>query len=482
MTTNLSDSDYTRSVQSLINQIQQNSTRKDSFFELAQIYYTSCQADAGTLRTCQANLKGAEEYLETVSESKREYAQKQVKKFARELKDEEQKQTNDRQLRYKCLANICVNVLRLTEGKNLQQTNLKSSKLLATLFMLSSTESSNRQQMHHLYKPLYKAVLSLRLLDKMLLEGKLNNTYITSRFDSNTRFSQKAGSYSQFQLDVAIPVIIAALLQDIGMQHPEAQRLLKGADSSQDEFRVLEKETRTILLIINHEQTQDFLTNGIGISKYEGDDPEKKQRFEKKQLNRMKFVSGLLLDAVKPSENSIGNIIKIPQIYSSFVLSTKPTYRFLDLPNVVTVLNNSAKHAFICSQANECFIQLVGYFPLGLGVLYVQPHDIGEKLNNYFYGIVTRLSPEHPKTPTCRRISISKDISDNPKDFTLLESNNLFFDTPKHCLDEMSPEDLVTLRNTHMRQLNETKLPEINEGFWNPHHYFSISKHQILWD
>ncbi|MEP1554380.1 MAG: hypothetical protein ABJJ44_03135 [Paraglaciecola sp.] len=478
MASTLSDSDYTQSVQTLLNQIQQNSTRKDSFFELAQIYYTSCQADAGALRTCQENLKGATEYyLSAETDSKREYAQQQVKKFQHELKLEEHKQFTDRQHRYKCLANICVNILRLTEGKNQQQTELKSSKLLATLFMLSSTDVGKRQCMHQLFKPLYKAVLSLRLLDKLLVEDKLTNTYITSRFDPATRYSKDPGRYSQFQLDVAIPVIIAALLQDVGMQHPETQRLLKGADGTQDEFRILDRETRTLLLIINHEQTQDFIKNGIGISEYEGNDPDKKQRYEKKQANRMKFVFGLLTDAVKPTEDSIGNIIKIPQIYSSFILSTKPIYRFLDLPNVISVLKNSAKHGFICSHACESFIELVGHFPLGLGMLYLLPH----KQDNYYYAIVTRLNPKHPNSPTCRRVTSLDCDNEDEKDFTLLEDNNLFYEQPKQHLESLSQEALNTLREIHIHQLSETKLPDYNEGFWNPHRYFSINKHQALW-
>ncbi|MEP2652686.1 MAG: hypothetical protein ABJH06_11920 [Paraglaciecola sp.] len=478
MTSTLSDSDYTQNVQTLLNKIQHNSTRKDSFFELAQIYYTSCQADAGALRTCQENVKGAEDYLSSVSGTKREYAQQQIKKFQNDLKIEEHKQCIDRQHRYKCLANICVNILRLTEGKNQQQTELKSSKLLATLFMLSSSETSNRQQMHQLYKPLYKAVLSLRLLDKLLAQDMLTNTYITSRFDPTTRFSKDASRYSQFQLDVAIPVIIAALLQDIGMQHPETQRLLKGADGTQDEFRVLDKETRTLLLIINHEQTQDFITNGIGVSEYEGNDSNKQERFEKKQINRMKFVSGLLTDAIKPTEDSIGNIVKIPQIYSSFVLSTKPVYRFLDLPNVITVLKNSAKHEFICSHACEYFIKLVGHFPLGLGMLYLLPH----KQDDYYYAIVTRLNPKHPNSPTCRRVTSLDNNNEDEKDFTLSEDNNLFYENPKQHLESLSQEALNSLRESHIRRLSETKLPYFNEGFWNPYRYFSINKQQRLWD
>lgn len=481
MPSTLSDSQYTTAVLILVEQIQNNSTQKHSLFELATLYFTSSDANARVLRACQENLKSIEDYLKTAPEDKRANTHKQVKNLQKELKNEQQKQLYTRQQCYKCVASICINILKLAEGKNQQQTNTKSSKLLATLFMLSSTEGKNRQQMHQLYKPLYKAVLALRLLDKMLLEKKLTNNYIVTRFNTKTRFSSAPNKYSQFQLDVAIPVIIAAITQDIGMQHPEIQRLLKGTDGSIDEFRVLDKETRMPLLIMNHEQTQDFISNGIGISVYEGQDPDTKIRYEKKQNNRMKFVLGLLGDAVKPSEGSIGNIIKIPQIYSSFILSTKPVYKIRDLIKVISLLSNAAKHASICATASRCFINLVGHFPLGFGMIYVHAHQSGEQLQNYDYGIVTRLNPQQPDAPSCRKITDNSKLGSDSKDFSLKPENNLFYPAVQKSLESLSEKTLAEIHKSHVRDLRDPKLPRFEMGFWNPHRYFSINKHQKLW-
>ncbi|WP_339719014.1 hypothetical protein [uncultured Paraglaciecola sp.] len=481
MSSTLSDSQYTTSVQTLVKQIQNSSAKKDSLFELAALYFTSSDANARVLRTCQENLTSTKEYLKSVPEAKRAAAHNQVKKLQKELHDEKLKQLHKQQQCYKCIASICINVLKLTEGNNQQQTNTRSAKLLATLFMLSSTEGKNRKQMHQLYKPLYKAVLALRLLDKMLAEKKLSNNYIVTRFKPETRFSAVPNKYSQFQLDVAIPVIIAAITQDIGMQHVEIQRLLKGADGSIDEFRVLDKETRIPLLIMNHEQTQDFITNGIGISVYEGDDLEKKIRYEKKQNNRLKFVLGLLVDAVKPSEGSIGNIIKIPQIYSSFILSTKPEYHFQDLPKVITILNNSAKNGAICTNASQCFINLVGHFPLGFGIIYVQNSSPNEQLKDYFYGIVTRLNPQQPTIPTCRKITEKGEEGSEPKHFALKPENNLFYPSVQKKLENLTEETLAEIHEVHIEDLGDARLPSYVKGFWNPYRYFSIQKHQNLW-
>lgn len=481
MSSTLTDSQYTISVQTLVKQIQNSSTSRNSLFELAALYFTSSDANARVLRACQESLKSAEDYLKSVPNAKRADAHRLVKKVQRELNEEKQKQQRSQQQCYKCIAAICINVLKLAEGSNQQQTNTKSAKLLATLFMLSSTESQNRKQMHQLYKPLYKAVLSLRLLDKMLSEKKLANSYIVARYTPETRFSSVPDKYSQFQLDVAIPVIIAAITQDIGMQHIEIQRLLKGVDGSIDEFRVLDKATRIPLLIMNHEQTKDFITNGIGISVYEGQDPDKKIRFEKKQNNRSKFILGLLSDSVKPSKDSIGNIIKIPQIYSSIILSTKPNYLFQDLPNVITVLNNAAKHGSICSNANACFINLVGTFPLGFGVMFIPETPKNEIPQTYFYGIVTHLNPIQPDSPTCRIITNSDEKKPDLKEFTLKPESNLFYPSVQKTLENLDRETLKKIHETHMQNFSDSKLPSFEKGFWNPHRYFSISKQQKLW-
>lgn len=481
MTSNLNDSEYTTAIRKLINQIQQSTPQQDSLFEIASLYFTSSDANVRVIRACKENLKSTEDYLSTAPKEKQADIQKQIKKLRNELKVEQQKQSYSQQKRYKCVASLCIKVLKLAEGKNQLQTNTKSAKLLATLFMLSSTEATNRKQMHQLYKPLYKAVLALRLLDKMLINKSLTNSYIVARYKPETRFSKVEGRYTQFQLEVAIPVIISAITQDIGMQHVEIQRLLKGADGSLDEFRVLDKGTRVPLLIMNHEQTQDFIENGVGTIEYEGDDPDKKVPFDKRQINRMKFVLGLLNDAIKPTAGSIGNIIKIPQIYSSFILSTKPDYNFQDLPKVITVLNNAASHASICANATDCFIQLVGHFPLGFGVIYVPDHQPEDQFQDYYYAVVTKLNPIAPDSPTCRKITAQGEVSNETKDFSLKPQNNLFYLSVQKTLDNLTEAQLADLRKAHMRDLQDTKLPELVAGFWNPYRYFSIQKHQNLW-
>jgi hypothetical protein len=190
---------------------------------------------------------------------------------------------------------------------------------------------------------------------------------------------------------------------------------------------------------------------------------------------------GLLTDAIKPTKGSIGNIIKIPQIYSSFILSTKPDYNFQDLPKVITVLNNVAKNGAICANASQYFINLVGHFPLGFGIIYVQNHQTDEQINNYYYGIVTRLNPQHPDAPKCRKVTNKEVEGTELKNFTLKPENNLFYPSIQKKLENLPKGTLAEIHETYKRDLSDSKLPGFETGFWNPHRYFSINKHQSLW-
>ena len=162
----------------------------------------------------------------------------------------------------------------------------------------------------------------------MLKNQQVENEYIVSRFHESSRFSSpKAGAdvLNIFQRDVAIPLLSAAIIQDIGMQHPEIQRLLKGSDGSLNPFRVLEKDVRVPLLIMNHEQTSEFALRGLGEAEFteEDDDSaafsERKARFCKRESNRARLLQSMLNSAVKP-DGALGSILKAAQIYTSIVL------------------------------------------------------------------------------------------------------------------------------------------------------------------
>ena len=71
---------------------------------------------------------------------------------------------------------VCLDILSLSEGEDFDETQLKAAKFLTTLVLFSPENSKKLAELHHRLKPAYKAVLSVRLLDKLVNDGLVKNT------------------------------------------------------------------------------------------------------------------------------------------------------------------------------------------------------------------------------------------------------------------------------------------------------------------
>ena len=94
-----------------------------------------------------------------------------------------------------------------------------------------------------------------------------------SRFRGNRYWRDK------WKIELGRPLITAALLQDIGLQSPAALTILKGENGDLDEFRLLDESQRKDLLKLNYHFTLKYLTEGLGLPNYVGNDKEERDRF-----------------------------------------------------------------------------------------------------------------------------------------------------------------------------------------------------------
>jgi hypothetical protein len=470
------ETEYTKSVVALAKRIQDNSKDKNSLFELAGIYFTSASSNVRILAAYQQDFEAAKESLNNASTKKITDAQSRFKSAERTLKNEQQRQEALRVDRHILLTDICLNILELSEGASWEDTQVKSAKLLATLFLLSPSKGKHCQQAHLRHKPLYKAVLAVRLLDKMLDSGDLENKYLLSRFDKSSRFSAIQGRITPFQRNVVNPVIIAALLQDVGMEHSEIKNMLKGPDGSLDEFRVLDKDMRVPLLIMNHEQTLDFINEGIGNARYVGQTEEHRAKFMQQDNNRLKLVIGLLNGAIKPGLD-IGNIIKVPQIYTSLILSTKPCFNLNDLPKAATIIRQMGNKGAISQKAAECFVAITGHFPQGFGIVFINK---GEQITaNYQYAIVNALNPISPHTPKCRAIKNLHEFA--VKEALISKDRNMYYKDTRSKMGELDKNELEKIRQQIMEKFEQVHTTDLLPSYWDPHNYFCIKQQQKLW-
>ena len=313
----------------------------------------------------------------------------------------------ERTARYSNLLSITLTILELTEGDSFAENNRKSAQFLGTIQLLSPTEGKRVAKSNEQSKSVYKAVLSLRLLDQLIIDGKMVEPYI-NKFLTNISAKQysdfashDSAAHQRFVAQVKVPFIMAALLQDIGNYHPKAQNILRGSDGKLDPFRTLEIKERKELLQINYRETIKYLTEGIGMPTFVGNTKEERELFLTDEQDKLTFIKLLFKTSVNP-KNTIGNVLKVPQIYTSIILSTKASYNYKLLPQVFQVLNKNAQLGACAQGVVDALYTITGMFPQGFGIVYMPSGEFGEQGDCYEYAIVNNLYPKKAEYPICR--------------------------------------------------------------------------------
>jgi len=389
--------------------------------------------------------------------------------------------------RHSHLLDICLEILELTEGENLAETNRKSAQFLGTLQLLSPTEGGKVAVNNEQCKSLYKAVLSLRLLDKLFIDNQISEPYIRKFLKniSSIQYANLALSepdiFQQYTRSVKIPILMAALIQDIGNYHHDAQNILYGADGQDDPFRVLDIEARKKLLQTNYRETIKYLTNGLGCLAYIGDSKEERTRFNLDETQRLKFIKYLLKSSVNP-KNSIGNILKVPQIYTSIVLSTKGNYNYKLLPKVYQVLNRNAEYGHCSQLVVDTLYKITGMFPQGYGVVFMPKDEFDEQADCYEYAIVNRLYPANPEEPLCRVATRHLGFMGYGKNMTIKTSLNLYFSETAKRLSTVSKDRLNEILELLASNYLERQQLDLLPRCWHANEFFSIKSQQNLWN
>lgn len=213
---------------------------------------------------------------------------------------------------------VSTKLIKLCEGDSWQETQQLSAKFLGTLMLLTQGPEGKFARIHQRFKPLYKAVLVLRLTDKLLDHDTIAHKYLSKYRDAISRMRGNRYWREKWRIELGRPLITASLLQDVGLQSPAALTILRGADNKLDEFRLLEEFQRKDLLKLNYHFTMKYLTEGLGIPAYVGNVKEERDRFVQTHNEANDFVSQLVKDAFV-SKTGLGELIKIPQIYASVI-------------------------------------------------------------------------------------------------------------------------------------------------------------------
>jgi len=473
---------FTTQVKTLLDKIYGRSILKDSFLERAIGYYefqSFNQDKLDKLTQRITKLKSQKECDKTKRQL--ELAESEYRDYKKGLKLESDE-------RHRHLTDICREIIGLAEGATFEETNRKSAQLLGTIQLLSPTEGKRVAEINECHKPLYKAVLCLRLLDRLLIDNgdTTTDSYIKEFLPStNTKDNQQGDDnneyYDSFVENVKIPLIKAALIQDIGNFHPEAQSIVKGDDAKMNPFKALAMVERKKLLQVNYRETIKFLVEGIGTATYIGNSKDERDENKLIEQNKLLFIKRLVKSAISPKQ-SIGNLIKVPQIYTSIILSTKDSYNYKLLPKVYQALNQNAEKG-ICSQVVVDALRMItGDFPQGYGITYIPQDSDGRCGDHYEYAIVTRLYPNENSRPICRVATRSLQFICYGHDLEVPLSGNLYHPEAAEQFSRLSKERLNEILVLLASNYTERKKLDLLPRCWHAGEYFSMKDHQNLWN
>lgn len=475
-------SSYSKLVSSLISRIYDSTSVADSVYEQAALFFQQSEA-----RQQQETELEQQVYL---FENRQQQASKRdmalIERNLQQAQSEKQVFTQAREeeafVRYSQLKRICQEIYTLCHGESVDDTNQASAKMLGTIQLLSPTEGKHIASSNQKSKHLYKAILSLRMLDRLLADNELTNSYVQHRLnESKGKSLLNFDEHHPFRDDVQIPILMAAILQDIGSMHPAAQLILKGADGTANEFRVLDSDERGALLQISFRESLKFITQGLGVDRYSGNSKSERDWFIKNEDDKQLFLITLLKNAIKP-EHGIGNILKIPQIYTSVVLSTKSSYSYETLPKVALVLEKGVEKGVYSKVAVDSLLKITGVFPQGFGITYIPKDSDRQDMDRYEYAIVTGLYPEDIRQPICRMVTRNLTYNVSAQGCIVGVQNNLYYPPAQKKLSRISEERLLEILSLLVSNFEERKNMPLLPKCWHPGEYFSYVKNQNLWN
>lgn len=480
----IAKSNYSKAVQTLINKIHDRTDVQDSLYEQATQYFLDADKLAQQQTAAEQEVYLFNQRLGQTPASEKAKIEQQLDKAEKSLRQVSASLDQLRLQRLEQLKELCYSILQLSEGEDADDTHVMTAKLLGTIQLMSPTEGklvviSNQKSKH-----LYKAVLALRLLDRLLLDDQITNSYVLKRYQDKTKYDiETTGGrmYQPFRDDVQIPLLMAALVQDIGQYHPEAQQILLGPDGDQDEFRVLDNPERVAMLQINYKESLKYITQAIGKDKYIGNSKDQRAWFDRNEQEKLGFIVTLLKNSIKP-EQGIGNLLKIPQIYTSVVLSTKHNYSYESIPKVGLVLDKAVEKGMCSKTAADGLMRITGIFPQGYGITYIPKDSDKQDLDRYEYAIVTSLYPPHPNVPICRMVTRNLTYQISVMGCTVRVENNLFFPQARKKLERIKPERLKEILEKLVSNLEERQNMALIPKCWHPTEYFTYAKNQNLWN
>ncbi len=298
----------TKGVANLINRISDQTPVADSMFERAEAWFIRQQLRDATQVELEQQIFLYEKRLGECSRGQHAEIKRLLDNAHGQISALQQQQQQDAAEMTGVVISLAHDILALCQGESADETLNASARVLGTIQLLSPTEGKLIAEINSRHRHLYKAVLSLRMLDQQLKDGLVQDSYVVERYNASKAGPPSADNqYYSYYNDIQVPLVMASLLQDIGSVHPDAKTILNGVDGSANPLRPLENEQRTELMKIYFRECLSFGQKALEPLRYTGRDRHERDCFVRTEEQKREFLLKLLRLSFK-SNDEIGSL------------------------------------------------------------------------------------------------------------------------------------------------------------------------------
>ncbi len=154
-------------------------SQKDSVLDRAVEFFANSAEIQNELNSFKQQSTVLNADLSSSASAKKQSLQAEIDKVTANKLEYKQKIAKEGQSRHHHLREVCYQLFALCEGESFDETLRKSAQLLGTIQLISPTEGKEIASINERHKPIYKAVLCLRLLDELIISNQLDDPYIT---------------------------------------------------------------------------------------------------------------------------------------------------------------------------------------------------------------------------------------------------------------------------------------------------------------
>ena len=368
-------------------------------------------------------------------------------------------------------------ILRLTEGNNPADSLIRSARVLGSL-QLTSPESPRRwRELQFGYKLLYRAALSLRLLDhaiqhKLLTDPELYQHEAVRRY---------ADDNCPYRLNVQMPLVVAVMLLDSGQLDADAIALLTGNAGEQDASRSMQPNERQQYLSLSGAAMHQLVNGALQLIPYRGNSREEKQQHQLQQQNKINLIKQLL-KAKKTGDITLSPLLGLPQVYSSMVLPGRQRYQYEALPKASLLLRDSVNRGQFPAIWVKHFLTITGIFPQGFGITFIPMQHDNAFAGKYELAIVNQLYPPTPAQPLCRIVSRNLQYRRGGNNCHVSIEHNLYFKPARVRLSVIPEQRLQAILAQLSADWEPGQVRRFIPRCWQPQQFFSQSEHQNLWN